>query len=361
MDIKRKITDITAIILFFACLITPLLLFNTKTNQVSPIDNTMLPELADIGENGNVTADIDDYVASRIGLRTEAITAYQYINDALFNKLMHPTYTYGKDGYVFFNMPDEKEDKKYLREFASFIADMQKYCEKKDIEFLYCINPNKTQIYQDKLPNGANLTFFRQNYLLSQLDNHEINYIDNTTVLAEAADEGVSVFNQKFDAGHWNETGAYIGMNNILAKLKETNPVIPVNSDDDFNKTEIVNEYLPMSYFRINEATITYERKTSEAIDVTSSDSDVQINETYNDFTHYINPSHPEYPTILVFRGSYFLGKEKFMNESFSESVFIHSYHNIFNMEYYIERYNPDIVLFESVEYATIKKYFPFT
>lgn len=358
---KRKITDITAIILFLACLIVPLLLFNTKENQVSPIDNTMLPELSDIRSSENITADIDDYISSRIGLRTEAITAYQYINDCLFDELMHPSYTYGTDGYVFFNMPDEKEDKKYLRTFVSYIADMQKYCKKNDIEFLYCINPNKTQIYPDKLPKGANLTFFRQNYLLSQLEDKNINYIDNTTILSEAAKAGVAVFNKKYDAGHWNETGAYIGISNILSKLHETNPIIHVNSEEEFTKTEVVNEFLPMSYFRINEPTTVYERKNSEVIDVTSSDTDIQINETYNDFTHYVNPSHPEYPRILVFRGSYFLGKEKFMNESFSESVFVHSYHNILNMEYYIERYNPDIVLFESVEYATIKKYFPFT
>ena len=71
------------------------------------------------------------------------------------------------------------------------------------------------------------------------------------------------------------------------------------------------------------------------------------------------NEEHPEYPSILVFRGSYFLDKEKFLVDSFSESVFIHSYYNIFDLDYYIDRYNPDIVLFESVEYATINKYFP--
>ena len=79
----------------------------------------------------------------------------------------------------------------------------------------------------------------------------------------------------------------------------------------------------------------------------------------YNDFSHYVNPKHKKLPRILVFRGSYFLGREKFMTESFSESIFVHSYENVFNLEYYVERYKPDIVLFESVEYATINTYFP--
>lgn len=77
-----------------------------------------------------------------------------------------------------------------------------------------------------------------------------------------------------------------------------------------------------------------YERNNPTAVNVTDNDTDILLDETYRDYSHFINTTHPEYPKILVFRGSYFLGKEKFMNESFSESVFVHSYYNIFNIEY---------------------------
>lgn len=182
--------------------------------------------------------------------------------------------------------------------------------------------------------------------------------MDNTPLLADISSEK-EVFNRKYDAGHWNDTGALAGMSNILSKLSELYPDILLNSPEDFSSQEIINQYLPLSFLEINEPSTQYTRINSNIIDVTADDTDITIDPTYNDYSHFKNTAHPEYPRILVFRGSYFLGCERFFNESFSESIFVHSYHNVFNMNYYIDRFNPDIVLFESVEYATTSKYFP--
>ncbi len=354
----QKIIGIITIILFILFIMVPVITMNTKHSQISEIDNTPLMEFEDIGTKESFTRDYESYILNRVGFRNQMISAYLYANDALFDTLLHPTYEYGQDGYVFFRMPDEDPDPGYLNSFARYIKYMQTYCNNHDIDFLYCINPNKTQVYEKYLPSGANLTFWRSDHLLSKLEEYDINYMDNTPLLIDRATI-TQVFDRKFDAGHWNETGALIGISNILKTLKNTHPSIPLNEESDYTATTIVHEYLPLSYFRIDEPSVTYTRNNPEAIDVTATDTDIKLNETYNDYSHYINPEHPEFPKILVFRGSYFLGKEKFMNESFSESVFVYSYYNIFDFEYYIERFEPDIVLFESVEYATINKYFP--
>lgn len=353
----KKIFEIITIVLFLACITIPFAAMNFKTAQISEIDNKTLFEIKDIKKE-TFTTDVEKYVSDRIGFRDEIITAYVAANDALFGTLEHPTYTYGKDGHVFFNMPDNNFSKSYLKAFVKYIKKMQQYCIENEIDFLYCINPNKTIIYKDYLPEGANLTFERQNTLVQLLDKHNINYMDNTQLLAEAA-KNTQVFNVKFDAGHWNETGAFIGMNNILKTLSQKHPEITVNDESDFTITSYINEYLPLSKLRIDEPTNTYIPNNPSAVDVTANDTDIIIDSTYNDYSHLINESQPELPRILVFRGSYFLGKEKFMADKFSESIFVHSYNNIFNMEYYIEKFNPDIVLFESVEYATINRYFP--
>lgn len=357
MKKATKIIDLITILIFLLFIAVPLTLTNLKDDQVSAIDNSVLMNFKDIGKEGSLTEDIDTFISQRIGLRTELITAYVKGNDMLFNTLEHPTYTYGKDGYVYFHMSQEKLDKGYLKAFAKFIGRMQKYCKKHDVDFLYCINPDKTQVYQQYLPAGANLTFPRQNYLLEMLDKYEINYLDNTQLLIDAS-SSKDVFNRKFDAGHWNETGALLGISNILKTLSLNHPDILLNSPEDYTACYGANQFLPLSFLEINEPVTNYFRNTPQTVNVTAEDPDLIIDSTYNDYHHFINPSHPEYPKILVFRGSYFLDKEKFMNESFSESVFIHSYNNVFNLDYYIDRFNPDIVLFESVEYATINKYF---
>lgn len=344
-------------LLFFLCILIPLALSNHKPNQISELDNTSLMEWNEVA-SGPFTENFEQYVSERIGLRSRMIDTYINLNDRLFNILEHPTYTYGRDGYVFFNMPNEDVNSSYIKLFAGFISRMEKYLTEEEISFLYCINPNKTQVYSEYLPKGANLTFERQGLIKKYLDMYNVNYIDNTDILIDASKE-TDVFDKKYDAGHWNENGAYIGINNILTHLSTTFSNIPVNTPSDYNIYEVVHEKLPLSNLVINEPSVYYERNNAEAVDVTAEDTDIILDENYRDYSHYINPAHPELPKILVFRGSYFLGKEKFMNESFSESIFVHSYYNIFNLKYYVEKFNPDIVLFESVEYATINKYFP--
>ena len=211
--------NIITIVVFLACLLIPVAFMNFKTDQVSAVDNKKLIELSDIGHRSSIDKDAETYISERIGFRDAMLTAYITANDRFFNTLIHPTYTYGKDGYIFFHMSDEKLDKNYLKSFAGFISKLQDYCDEKGVHFLYCVNPDKTEVYSEYLPAGADLTFPRQRYLLKLLDKENINYMDNTPLLIGKKNEGIDVFNKKYDAGHWNETGAFYGITNILKNL----------------------------------------------------------------------------------------------------------------------------------------------
>ncbi|EGQ78353.1 hypothetical protein HMPREF9094_2402, partial [Fusobacterium animalis ATCC 51191] len=57
----------------------------------------------------------------RIGGRERIINLYTELNDKVFNLLVHPTYTYGKDGYIFFKMKRNIEYEEYHRKFAETI------------------------------------------------------------------------------------------------------------------------------------------------------------------------------------------------------------------------------------------------
>ena len=94
-----KLLKITSIILFFTILITPLCYFNLETDSVSAIDNRMLTENPFTLE-GDLTNNIQSYVNDRIGFRDEMITAYTVLNDRVFGKMVHPSYTYGKDDFI---------------------------------------------------------------------------------------------------------------------------------------------------------------------------------------------------------------------------------------------------------------------
>ena len=81
-------------------LLLPVVFFNFEKNCASPIDNRMLTEWDPSAEK--ITDMADSYINDRIGFRTEAIDTYTELNDKVFGMMVHPTYTYGKDGYVFF-------------------------------------------------------------------------------------------------------------------------------------------------------------------------------------------------------------------------------------------------------------------
>ena len=96
----RKLQILT-VILFSLVLFLPIVTFNFEKEAASEIDNRMLAEnpfTNGFGINGDRTAAVENYVNDRIGLRDEMILAYTVLNDRIFGKMVHPSYTYGKNG-----------------------------------------------------------------------------------------------------------------------------------------------------------------------------------------------------------------------------------------------------------------------
>ena len=88
--------------MFCSILLLPVFTFNTKENAISEIDNRALaqnPLAVDSGEDFTIA--VENYVNDRIGFRNEMILDYTILNDKLFGEMVHPSYAYGKDGYVF--------------------------------------------------------------------------------------------------------------------------------------------------------------------------------------------------------------------------------------------------------------------
>lgn len=100
-------------------LLVPIVTFNIESPSVSAIDNRELTEF-------NIHSDdktdmIDSYVKDRVGFRTDAISAFTVLNDRLFNEMIHPTYTYGQDGYVFFKIGQEYVDEEFIEAFCKYL------------------------------------------------------------------------------------------------------------------------------------------------------------------------------------------------------------------------------------------------
>ena len=357
-DKQIKKINIIKIIVFISIIVVPILNLNLKRDQVSEIDNRMLMNLEDIFAEGDISSNIESYLDDRIGFRTQMINSYNRGMDILFDEMMHPSYQYGEDGYVFFKVSENEFDSEFQEVYSDFIKGLQEYCESRGIEFLYTVEPSKATVYEEFLPKGYVYDNKNLDYFLSLLEQKNINYLNNAEVLEEAK-ENIQVFDVKYDAGHWNETGAMIGISAILDSLNKLDNRVGSFDTSKFEEEKYINTTLPASYFSINESTTHYNLIQDNSEYISDLEKEVKREENFRYFSHYKNNVNTDGPRILIFAGSYFNNKEKFLTENFSELMKIHNYRNVINYEYYINIFKPDIVLFESTEYTHKDYYFP--
>lgn len=345
-------------IIFLSMLLTlflfPVFTLNTKPDAVSEISNS---KLADWNREAFDPRSIDSYLEDRIGYYNESILAYMNLNDTLFGKMVHPNYTYGKDGYLFMGIREEVVDEEFLELFSRYLRLVQDVCEKRGIPFFYCINPSKNTVYRDLLPEGYQ---HRNEFLpifYEKLDRYGVHYISNDELLRERA-KTEAVFNRKYDAGHWNELGQFYGTNHLLAKVGEQFPEVKPFEKSDFTITQITQQFLPVSKFRVDEK-VPYFRYRDPVIRTTDDYSYVEIDKRHPHFQTFARADGGHgLPTALFFHGSYYNATAEFYKGAFSEIYTVHNYQNLLRFEYYLDIFQPDLVMLETTEYATLAKYF---
>ncbi len=361
-----KIIRIIIISLFSLILLVPMVTFNFEENSVSDIDNRMLAEFPlsdDVFGKTDFTKSIENYINDRIGFRDEMITAQTIINDVLFDKMVHPSYSYGTNGYVFGNGLTSIKTKfsDHHKAFANMIKSVQDYCLERNVPFVFVFNPAKPAVYNEYLPVGFNYSRAWVDELFVELDSLGVRYVDNTKTLIDKKLDGVQVFNQKYDANHWNYIGAYHGTNAILKEIKKDFPSVYVNSDNDVSFSQKLQKTLLVSKFPINEYVPTA-TVNSSAIDITTQYKDeVEMHSSFRNFGYYENAERAEEgaPKALVFQGSYMNSYgTKFFANSFAEYVHVHDYQNVINLPYYFNLFNPECVVFEVAEYTISNYYF---
>ena len=323
---------IAIIAMFCAALLAPVAAFNWEENYVSPIDNRELMNNP-FGDNyiqdedsGRVS-DLTSYVEDRIGFREQMIYGYTVLNDALFHKMVHTTYDYGEDGYVFFKTGRNIRFGEFHREFAEFIKKVQDYCEERDVPFVFVFNPAKTTVLSDKLREGIN---------------YDAGWV------------------QEF-LGCLDDLGAFYGCNAILEYFQQYFPDLHINTLDDYVIEQRLNTSLMVSEFPIHEYEPVFE-PVSEVVSLTDQySSEVDMDYQYWDFRYLQNPERMAEgaPKVLCFQGSYMneMGY-KFLENSFGEYIVVHDYQNVMNLDYYFNIFQPDCVIFETAEYTLTDEYY---
>ncbi|MBM6920333.1 hypothetical protein H6A12_04070 [Phocea massiliensis] len=365
-----KFIKVFMTIIFSMIILIPIVTFNFTPNTSSEIDNRMLTEnpfSKESLESGvDLTATIENYVNDRIGFRDEMILGYTVLNDKLFGKMVHPNYSYGKDGYVFgaglTTTANPYSD--FHEAFADMVKEIQDYCTFRGTPFLFVLNPAKPAVLSEYIPDGINYDRSWVDQFLAALDEREVRYVDNTQTLREKTEQGEVVFNQKYDANHWNDLGAYYGTNAMLSVLQNDFSTIQLNDLSDFTVSQTLETSLPVSQFPINELVPSIDLHLDDLISKTSAfQEELQMHPSYQTFGYYQNPDKMQEgaPKALVFQGSY-MNKfgYKYLANAFGEYIHIHDYQNVLDFPYYYNIFKPDCVIFEVAEYTFTNTYFDY-
>ncbi len=354
-----KYEKIAMLVCFAALLLVPLLLFNFTEDAVSEIDNRKLTGNPFVME-GDLSENVESYINDRIGLRDEMILSYTVLNDRLFGKMVHPSYSYGKDGYIFgAGIWTNEEYGEYHETFADMVKQLQDYCDARGVPFLMVFEPAKPAVLTQYLADGLNYDRTWVTQFLAALDARGVRYLDNTVTLREMTERGEAVFNQKYDANHWNALGAYYGTRAMLEILQQELPTIHVTRPEELAVTYTRQTSLPVSQFPIDEQTpvvsidMQYENLAAEWLP--------ELDARFRAFGYFVNAERMQEgaPKALVFQGSYMneYGQPYLIN-AFGEYVFVHDYENVLRLPYYFNIYQPDCVIFEVAEYTLGDAYF---
>lgn len=358
MKNKKTISNFIFIAIFLAMIIVPTILMNHEKYQSSDIDNKTLTEWPGFSMDTDTISEIENYVDDRIGFRSDAIYWYTKASDDLFGVMVHPLFMYGEEGHIYYKDPDYvaayqrlNTNPEFMDSLVSFLENTNDYLEGKNIKFLYFLAPDKKSIYPEYFPKSIHVKEDEGtviDYMTSRLETSDIEYVIPYKELLEAKKDQV-IYNQKYDATHWNEFGSFIGQSLLDQHVQNWFDDVRPLTRDDFVLTYEKRTNLDQSDFPIDDDVPVY-----TLINDTSQDagaylaSDIEI-EVPTFYAHYMNPEAGNNRRLLIFTDSYFATYSKYYRNRFYEVFYIHR-QNYEYIEYLVNLLFPDAVIFETAE-----------
>lgn len=181
------------------------------------------------GINKDFTDEFDAYFTDNFAFRTDFITAYAKLYDAVFAQSISDQVVIGKEGWLFFT-PEVNDytntavlsDGEVYR-ICRTLAIMREYAARNGAEFIFTIAPNKSSIYGEYMPDSYIQVGEENSYdvLSAELATRDFPFVDLRAVLRNGSEEA-DLYHKKDT--HWNNLGALLGYVAILDAVSEAVP-----------------------------------------------------------------------------------------------------------------------------------------
>ncbi len=294
----------------------------------------------------------ETYYNDNIPFRNQLIQLTSKIDFFLFRQSSNDNVDIGKGGWLFYcndedHNPVEQSlgywhfTQEELRTIAENLVVTKESLNKKGIEFVLFIAPNKETIYGDYLPDYYQV---RNNYTSTDQmvdylrENTDIRVVYPKEELLEMRRENPDiVLYHKLDT-HWNFAGGYIGANSLARELGIGMPLLSeVTIEQQFASSGDLTNMLNIS---IENGDIDYNITNISALNTE--------NEKWDFLTEFIyHTPGADQRKLFVCRDSFATSLAPALATQFEESLWVHG--SIFEQQRVLD-YNTNIFVYETVE-----------
>ncbi|MCI5147939.1 MAG: hypothetical protein D3916_00765 [Candidatus Electrothrix sp. MAN1_4] len=368
MDMKRVflvLEKILIIILFSTSIYLPFFVgIFAKDVEVSNAEKRKLSPCPNLPKSLQSIKDFpglfEKYYADHFGLRNYLTKYYNFVKYKVGDSPSEYV-TIGKDGWLFLGsikqesnayldpIGDYRNENLYSQEnlhrFSERMTALKSWLNKRGIEYLFVIAPNKHTVYHDKLPSYITKVnkFSATDQLVGYLNKHtDVSVVDLRQELIQAKSK-----HQLYEktGTHWNHYGANIAQYIIMLELEKLFPkqmqpqMMPLQ--DGMLTIKALRRMMGVPLLREQFPKPIFEEKTCKPIrdpkGVMSRKLFTMICETQKF-------------NAVIFRDSFFTLLQPYFSRKFKRSTYIWQKLNYSTLKKYTELEKPDVIIEEWVE-----------
>jgi hypothetical protein len=312
------------------------------------------------------------FVADHFGGRETLVAGYNYLHVRM-GISPSPRALIGRDGWLFLEQTQLTDanrgalplsDERLEQLLASFER-RQSYLDARGIAFLVMPVPDKHSVFPEFLPSSVKFVGdSRLEQFRRAMRGRDFNSVDTHAALLAAKDAGEEIYFQT--DSHWNSRGAWVAYRALMQRLHEAGyrgGTLIDESDvefirlDTYHPTDIVKNLLGLSGW-IPEAHGIRARVTDsgEVRAFRGSDGE-EYDYLYSpppgqEHKHFVRTEPRDGSRVLIYRDSYANAMLPFLVHSFDEVIYARAPKSMSFDPADIDRYDPDLVLYEFVERA---------
>ena len=354
-----KIENIIYLILVFLILIFPIKKIDNKEIDIN--ENRTLAKKSQLflenKINLNFGKEAEDWLSDHFYRRAFIIKENNKLDKIIKGRIENNLAFLGKDDWIFYkgdnsilnyqniNLFSNEE----LNQIKNTLISRKKYFDKKKTKYYTIVIPDKNKIYGDRyyptyIKKINSIGRKQLQLYLKNLNNNVSIIYPYENLLRESRKNLIYWKNDT----HWNSYGAYIGYLELMKEIKKDFPDIQEVKEKDLilSKDSHLKGDLSTFLFDVDKK---MEKKYSNILYNNFSLKKRSFNYIKNDGKNgIITESNKKYK-VLVFRDSFTISMVPYISQTFGKVNYVWS-HNLNEYEDLINEYQPDIVIYESVE-----------